>query len=180
MDVDTIKWIAGISISVVVAIIVFAGNRIAKKNDDRQKRRLENLGRHFKQDMASLLKRIGWCSGLIIENRRVNDSLMFDSTDVVPIPIKRMNFTQSAQFESFGVHFPNIAEKWDELYKQTQRLSQENQNGALNEEEFNNVSSELKELSIVAKDILESISKFNKIGTKEFHYDKKCPICKKF
>lgn len=107
MDADTIKWIAGISIPVVVTIAVFAGNRIAKRNDERKKEQGEKLRKHFDElyeEIKATLSdiKISEMYGLIVTYA---GGIPQYHPDLVAIELPKLA-------DSFDVHFPKEAKEY--------------------------------------------------------------------
>ena len=91
---------------------------------------------------------------------------------------KQLKLTDE-ETEAFQIHFPAIAEKWEELYNRALELQEKNKNQTLEAVELSDISSSFAELSKTARNTLERIRKYEKIGTKEFRINNKCPICRK-
>jgi len=58
MDTDTIKWIAGISITVVLFIVGFVGNQIVKKRRGEEVERERKLRIHFEDIKREVINHI--------------------------------------------------------------------------------------------------------------------------
>jgi hypothetical protein len=172
-------WVIAIISTLAGVVVAFFLNILREKQQEKRKRIQAALVNHFNQEMTVGLHHIGQCSGLKIMPERKNE-LVFDSEDVQFVPINKSLTLKDEEKEAFKIHFPQIAGTWEELHKRALELWEENKNNALKDKEVEEVSSALKELSKTAKGTLKHINKNNRIGTKEFHYDKKCPICKKF
>ena len=107
MDADTIKWIAGVSIPVVVTIAVFAGNRIAKRRDETKRNQEEKLKKHFdelNEEIKAALSdvKIGEMYGLIVTYA---GGVPQYHPDFVAIELPKLA-------DSFDVHFPREAEEY--------------------------------------------------------------------
>ncbi len=119
MDADTIKWIAGISIPVVVTIAVFAGNRIAKRNDERKKEQGEKLRKHFVElceEVKAAISdvKIGGMYGLIVTYA---GGVPQYHPDFVAMELPKLA-------DSFCAHFPKEAEKYGEQISKILRNNQ--------------------------------------------------------
>jgi len=107
MDTDTIKWIAGVTIPGVVAIAIFAGNRIAKRRDETRRNQEERLKKHFDElnkeikDALSDVK-ISEMYGLIVTYA---GGVPQYHPDFVGIELPKL-------VDSFSVHFPREAKEY--------------------------------------------------------------------
>jgi hypothetical protein len=175
--------IGGLIVAALIGIIRFVIRLIRKlvfPSPEEKKRIQTLLQKHFNQEMNDALYYLSQRSGLIIDKNRINDTLLFESEKTLPIPFKIEFPLKDEKLEAFKIHFPEIAGKRDELYNRALKLREDNQNNRLNNDEFKEISSALKELSKTANSKLADIRNYHKIGKKEFHYEKRCPICKKF
>ena len=106
---DNFKWIMGILIPVVVAIVIFVGNRIVKRNDERKRERNQRLKTHFDDINKSVVDTLKKMSvKLQIGNNRLEFATGAPVTEQYP-------FEEDDNYISFGIHFPEIAKEWEQL-----------------------------------------------------------------
>jgi len=172
-------WVIALISTLSGVVIAFFLNLLRDKLQRKNKRIQAALENHFNSEMIKGLHHIGQRNGLVIFDRR-NNELCFSLKDEEPIPMTKNFPLNNEEWEAFKVHFSKIAEKWDKLFKHAQKLREDQKKNILKDEELSEVSSALKEISEKARELLKHIQKNHRIGTKDFKYNKKCPICKKF
>jgi len=172
------EWGIAIIAVVVGALLGFFLNLWRDIQQEKKKRRQEALEVHFNQEMSGLLAHVGSRNGLTVRQDKHNE-LEFGLNHGPFFTIdKEYYFKKGELHEAFKAHFPEIAEKWEELHKYAVKLRKDNQNGSLAQIELSVTSEELQRLSMTANNKLEDIQKYQ-IGT-VFKYEKRCPICRKF
>jgi ABC-type Na+ efflux pump permease subunit len=209
MDTETIKWIAGISITVVLAIVGFAGRIIYQKRQEQGKQTKQKLKVHLEDMKREVTDKISeMARSMTIRHERL-------VTNIFPIS-EEYAFEKNESFEAFKIHLPQFAQEWRTLNNRAWKLNSElkglvkkdNVITALEnmqeaghkeaqeidlsvdrdeyetknyefEHSFSHLQKDLIEFSQRLSDKLEKIQKYNQFGT-AFKYNKKCPICKNF
>jgi len=166
-------------IAIIAMLIGFLLNVFYENYKEKMRRRQANLNTHFNQELIGVLTRIGSFNGLTLRKEK-NNTLEFGSGTGHFSEIKDEYYSKDDEiYTAFKVHFPDIAQKWEGLHKQSLELKNNlDKTKRLPHDEFEEVSNSLKQLSHEVKRKLEDIKKYQ-IGT-VFKRDKKCPICKKF
>ena len=107
MDTDTIKWIAGVSVPAVVAVAIFAGNRIAKRRDEIKRTQEGRLRKHFEElngEVKDVLSDVNVSEmyGLIVTYA---GGIPQYHPNVIGIELPKLP-------DSFKIHFPKEAEQY--------------------------------------------------------------------
>jgi len=184
MDTDTIKWIAGISITVVLFIVGFVGNQIVKKRRGEEVERERKLRIHFEDIKREVINHISeMARSLTIRHERL-------VTSYAPIG-GSYPFAEHELYKCFELHFPEEAKEWKELNEKAVKLNEDvliffqrhqYTRSAIKQYTANNFVMDLQQkFSNFAQRLarkIESIDKYE-MG-KEFKKHKKCPICRKF
>jgi hypothetical protein len=179
---DTFRWVIGISITVVLAIAVFAGNQIANKRRDRTTEIQQKLRMHFNDINSKIIKHILEMSrNLTIRNNR----LVFGG--YAPV-LDSYQFESDESYPSFRAHFPKYVEEWKELNNQavdsSKKLSDffqryDDINAQVKANEYiEDLKEKLNDFALRLNNEVEQIDKYE-IG-KYFRKLKKCSICMNF
>jgi len=184
---DTFKWVIGISITVVLFIVGFAGRIVYQGRKEREKRIEQKLKIHFEDIKREVIDRISeMARSLAIRHNRL-------VTNYAPIA-DNYPFEKEETFKGFEIHFPKLASEWRQLNSDALILRDcvdivargpSNDNSPEFKAARKQINDKFFPLQQKFQDFarrlaaeVETTSKYQ-IG-KTFTYDKKCPICKKF
>jgi len=203
-------WAIAIIAVVVGTILGFLLNLWRDKQQESERRRLQNLEIHFRDINSSIIRRLSEMTrSLQIRNNR----LVFGGYIVVS---EKYPFEQETEYESFTVHFHELTERWTqlnvkaleqnkllkkwveqeklvELIEKSLRTSSQKQveDANLDKEkqkyegiyqEFNHSLAHLQnEFNEFARLLADTVQNIEKYQIGTvFKYNKDCPICKKF
>ena len=185
---DTFKWVAGISIPIVLFILGFAGRIIYQGRKEREKQTAQKLRIHFEDINRRIILRIVEMSrNLAI----IKDRLIFSS--ITPI-MEHYKFEEDESYIGFEVHFPKEENEWRQLNREALTMKGyvdivakgANANKETEypdarryiNDDFFPLQRKFADFAIRLSEKAKDIGQYQ-IGT-VFKYDKKCPICKKF
>jgi hypothetical protein len=166
--------IFGLIIAATIPFMVIRYQRKQKSTDEKLRRHFEVLNKEVIDKISEM------CRSLAIRDGRLKTT---------PTPIyETYGFERGEEYESFKLHFPNLAKEWASLNARAVKFDSDlvrfeqfhtGENARRKEEEdFVPSQRDFKNFAVQVHDIVRGIQDFS-FG-KDFKKQKGCPICEKF
>jgi len=130
IDRDTVLWIFGTAVDIIVPLAIFLGNRIAKRTDARIKDQREKLMKHFEEIKGEVQNKI---SPYISSITQINGKIFVLSNFGIPHQVT--DYELPTLSESLKVHFLSEVKN---LLECSQRVKQNNANSYEFDQELTN------------------------------------------